>query len=46
MIHPYLRQVISDSLQKANLPPFILPPLKFVTEDIEETEKEKDNLQE
>lgn len=43
IIHPYLRQVISDSLQKANLPPFILPPLEFVTEDMENNEKEIDN---
>ncbi len=40
IIHPYLRQAISDSLQKANLPPFILPPLEFVSEDMEEDEKE------
>ena len=45
LIHPYLRQVISDSLQKANLPPFIIPPLEFVSEDMEDIEKEIDDKQ-
>ncbi len=28
ILHPYLRQVISDSLQKAGLPPLFIPPLE------------------
>lgn len=41
IIHPYLRQIISDSLQKANLPPFIIPPLELDTEEITSEDKSK-----